>query len=344
MASSPITLFCLVLSVAMRAPWWACILATVASYILAYYTIKHYLWKYVIFRIKPLYQLLLSKDIITSKLSETLRKKVNSDIVDDIQENLDHLLTFGDSEIERLKKREQERSDFLGAIAHEIRTPIFNIQGYAEALINGGLEDTEVNRKFIDRILRSINRLSGLIEDIDKVSYYESGGVVIEKEPFDIVELIHEITDTNIILAAKYNIRFKVNTGTFSSNHPLIVYADRLRIGQVLNNIVMNAITFSNDGGVVEIGFVDMFDKILVEVTDKGKGIPPQDLPRIFNRLYRVDKSRSRSQGGLGLGLSMVKAIIDTHNENITVRSKVGEGTTFSFTLSKQDSRQQKSA
>ena len=319
-----------------RNPWWMCLVIGVCAFLITYGISKFFFRQYVVFRIKPLYQLLLSKDIATSRLSKALRNKVDDDVVDDIQDNLDHLISFSSSEIERLRGKDDERTEFLAGVFHEIRTPIFNIEGFAQTLIDGGLEDGEVNRKYLANIVKSAQRLTALVEDIDKLSRYETGGAVMYKDYFDIVDAVKEAVDMTTMRANTKNIKLHVDKSTFPHRKPIMVYADRLRISQLLEELLRNAIFFGHDGGNITVSFVDMFDKVLVAVEDDGIGIPGKDLPYLFDQFYRVDKSRSREHGGNGVGLTGAKRIIDLHEENMTVRSEVGVGSTFSFTLTKK--------
>ena len=316
--------------------WWECIIIAAAAFLSIMLASKFIFSRYVLFRIKPLYQLMLSKDIHTSRLSKELRKRVGDEMVDDIHDSLENLLGASDSELDRLRQKEMERTEFLNAVFHEIRTPIFNIEGYTQTLLDGALEDPEVNRKFLERTMRSARRLSVMVEDIDRIARYEAGGgMIMYKEDFDILDLVYEVIDVNIVYSQEKNIKFKVSTATFPARGPIMVHADRLRISQVLDSIFRNAIQFNNYDGTVTVSFIDMFDKILVETTDSGIGIPAKDQPRIFEKFYRVDKSRSSESGGPGLGLYATKGIIDAHGENITARSEEGVGTTFSFTILK---------
>ncbi|MDL2230372.1 HAMP domain-containing histidine kinase [Alistipes sp. OttesenSCG-928-L06] len=316
--------------------WPICLLVAAATGGLMFLGAGLAVRRYMILRIKPLYQLMLSKDIVTSRLTKELRERACDDVVQDVQRALDQLVGLDHDELERLKQKEKDRTEFLTAIFHEIRTPIFNIEGYTQTLLDGGLDDPEVNRTYLERTIRSVNRLAELVEDIDRIARYESGGVVLYKEPFCIVEVVDEVIDALIVSSQSKNVRYVFDTTGFPSRGPILVYADRLRISQAVEELLSNAIRYSPLNGQIRIVFLDMYDKILVEVSDQGVGIPPADIPRIFEPLYRVDKSRSRSGGGSGLGLTGVKRTIEAHDENATVRSEVGKGTTFSFTLRKR--------
>jgi two-component system, OmpR family, phosphate regulon sensor histidine kinase PhoR len=235
-------------------------------------------------------------------------------------------------EIDQLKNQEEYRKEFIGNVSHELKTPIFNIQGYILTLLEGGLEDEKINRDYLMRAERSVERMINIVEDLDTVTRLESRQLIMEFIRFDINEVAKEVAEMNDITAGSKNIQIKIKNRT---DRPVLVYADKDRIRQVMNNLVVNSIKYGRQGGLTEIRWYDMEENILVEVSDNGIGIPSEHLPRLFERFYRVDKSRSRESGGSGLGLSIVKHILEAHNQTINVRSTKGAGSTFSFTLEK---------
>jgi two-component system phosphate regulon sensor histidine kinase PhoR len=240
-----------------------------------------------------------------------------------------------DNQVEELKKlREMERyrKDFLGNVSHELKTPIFNIQGYLLTLLGGGLEDESINRLYLKRGEKSINRLISIVEDLDSIARLESGEFKVNPEPFNLVQVLEEVIDYMEMPARQRTIRTTIEGG---SKKAIWVKADRKLIVEVIENLVNNSIKYGKQGGKTTIGFVDRGKRILVNITDNGIGIAEKDLPRIFERFFRVDKSRSRESGGTGLGLSIVKHTLHAHQQTITVRSKVGSGSTFTFTLDK---------
>ena len=286
--------------------------------------------KYVAYKLKPIYSIVLSRDVHTNEILSELKDKR----VENIGEELTAWADTNDKEIARLKEAEQFRKQYLGNVAHELKTPIFNIQGYISTLLDGGLEDELINRKYLERAEKSIDRLINIVNDLDTISKLENSMNKFNLEKFDIVALAKEIAEQAEIEADKKHIRISVK-GVENLPSPFWVLADKHYIGQVLVNLIINSIRYGKEGGQTRIRFRDMLDKILVEVEDNGLGIGKEDLPRIFERFYRTDKGRSREQGGTGLGLAIVKHIIEAHGERISVRSEPGVGSTFSFTLKK---------
>ena len=286
--------------------------------------------KYVAYKLKPIYSIVLSRDVHTNEILSELKDKR----VENIGEELTAWADTNDKEIARLKEAEQFRKQYLGNVAHELKTPIFNIQGYISTLLDGGLEDELINCKYLERAEKSIDRLINIVNDLDTISKLENSMNKLNLEKFDIVALAKEIAEQAEIEADKKHIRISVK-GVENLPSPFWVLADKHYIGQVLVNLIINSIRYGKEGGQTRIRFRDMLDKILVEVEDNGLGIGKEDLPRIFERFYRTDKGRSREQGGTGLGLAIVKHIIEAHGERISVRSEPGVGSTFSFTLKK---------
>lgn len=296
-------------------------------FIVTFFSALYFIRRYVNFRIRPLYQILLSKNLRLRDLPQ------NVDLVEDIQEKLTSWADTSAEEIARLRRSDEFRKDYIGNVAHELKTPLFSIQGYIHTLLEGGLKDNTVNRRFLERAEQNVERLISLSLDLDELALYESGKFELEIEQFDMVQLAREVAQSFDYEAAQKGIRFII--GSEDAQPPVFVCSERKRIGQVTLNLISNAIKYGREGGTIRINFIDGFDKIVVEVEDNGIGIAKEHLPLIFERFFRADKSRSRAQGGTGLGLSIVKQIIDAYDETITVRSKLDEGTTFSFTVSK---------
>lgn len=236
-----------------------------------------------------------------------------------------------ENEIALLKKLEIYRKEFLGNVSHELKTPIFNIQGYVLTLLDGGIEDDTINRKYLGRAEKSIDRMISIIDDLEAISQLETGELELEEERFDVVELVRDVLDAQELKATAKGIILSLQKDI----EPFFVVADKFRIRQVLVNLIVNSIKYGKEYGETQVRFYAQAGRISVEVADNGVGIPEEHLPRLFERFYRVDKSRSRDQGGTGLGLSIVKHIIEAHDQNITVMSTKKNGTVFSFTLNK---------
>ena len=310
--------------------WWITLCTSVGVFVVVALAALFIIRKYVAYKLKPIYSIVFSRDVHTREILTELKDKH----VENISEELTAWADTNDKEIARLKEAEHFRKQYLGNVAHELKTPIFNIQGYISTLLDGGLEDELINRKYLERAEKSIDRLIDIVNDLDTISKLESNMTRLKMESFDIAAMTREIAEQAEIEADKKGIKIQVR-GADSLPSPFWVCADKHFVGQVLVNLIINSIRYGKEGGVTRIKFRDMLDKILVEVEDNGVGIAKEDVPRIFERFYRTDKGRSREQGGTGLGLAIVKHIIEAHGERINVRSELGVGTTFSFTLKK---------
>ncbi|RZN79681.1 MAG: sensor histidine kinase, partial [Winogradskyella sp.] len=236
-------------------------------------------------------------------------------------------------EIETLKVREEYRKEFLGNVSHELKTPLFTVQGYIETLLDGAMDDEKIRKKYLSRASKGVERLTYILKDLDMITKLEVGDLSLDFEEFDIVELVQNVFDLYEMKALKKNI-----TLTFDTDYPNPIYvnADKDRIQQILSNLVVNSIKYGLERGTTEISIENLIkNKVIVRVTDNGEGISKEHIARLFERFYRVDKSGSRKEGGSGLGLSIVKHIIEAHNERIYVESEIGVGSEFSFTLEK---------
>lgn len=237
-------------------------------------------------------------------------------------------------EIAMLKANEKYRKEFLGNVSHELKTPLFNIQGYISTLIDGGMDDEEINMKYLERAEKNLNRLISIVEDLGVISKVESGELKLQYDTFDVVTLVEEVFDLYEMKAKARNIQLSFSN---KPKNPVMVTADKTRIFEVISNLVVNSINYGRDNGSTSIGIFDIETKWLIEVQDNGIGIAEDQLQRVFERFFRVDKSRSSKSGGTGLGLAIVKHLIEAHGELITVKSKLDKGTTFSFTLRKAE-------
>lgn len=310
--------------------WTAAVIVPLSTFSIVMFVALFIIRKYVSYKLKPIYSIVLSRDVHTGEIFSQLKDKR----VVDIGKELTAWADTNDKEIAQLKEVEQFRKQYLGNVAHELKTPIFNIQGYISTLLDGGLEDELINRKYLERAEKSIDRLINIVNDLDTISKLESSMNRLNTERFDIVALAKEIAEQAEMEADKKGIKILVK-GAENLPSSFWVMADKHYVGQVIVNLIINSIRYGKEGGETRIRFRDMLDRILVEVEDNGLGITKEDIPRVFERFYRTDKGRSREQGGTGLGLAIVKHIVEAHGERISVRSEAGVGSTFSFTLKK---------
>ncbi len=238
-------------------------------------------------------------------------------------------------EIDTLKIREEYRKDFLGNVSHELKTPLFTVQGFIETLLDGAIDDKSVRQKYLQRANKAVDRLIYIVKDLDLITKLEAGEMTVALEKFDIVELIGNVFDLLEMKAVKKKISLVFD---IDYPHPIMVNAEREKIEQVLTNLLVNSIKYGNENGTTEVSVENLIqNKAIIRVTDNGEGISQQHLTRLFERFYRVDSSRSRKEGGSGLGLAIVKHIIEAHGEKIYVESVVGVGSEFSFTLEKAE-------
>lgn len=296
----------------------------------AYFIIIFYLKKYIYRKIKLIY-----KTIHKHKLSANEKNNdvdISKNIIDEVEKEVLEWADNQKKEIDKYKSWAEYRRKFVGDISHELKTPIFNVQGYVHTLLDGGLKDEKVNVSFLEKAAKNIHRLHTIVEDLEAISRLESGELMLEMQNFDIKELAEEVFEDLEIKANEKNISLEFKEGAAANYN---VRADRESIRQILMNLVHNSIKYGNENGRTKLGFYDMDKNILIEVADNGIGIPKKHLRHVFDRFYRVDKSRSRAQGGSGLGLSIVKHIIEGHQQTINVRSTAQVGSTFGFTLKK---------
>ncbi|SFT01194.1 sensor histidine kinase [Sphingobacterium wenxiniae] len=286
--------------------------------------------RFIYKRIRNIYKLIhnlkLGKD-----LKAALGEQIVDDPVTDAEREVRIWASQKASEIEKLQEQAKFRKEFLSNISHEFKTPLFATQGYIETLQDGMIDDEpEMAKNFLEKASRNLDRLSYLIQDLDEITKLETGIIALNIEKFDINTLIMECIEDLEDKAARNNIKIKFEK---KANVPHIVKADRKRIQQVLINLIDNSIKYGKRGGVTKIAIYQIFEQLLVEVTDNGVGIEEKNLPRVFERFYRTDSSRSREIGGSGLGLAIVKHIVEAHEQNVNVRSTEGIGTTFGFTV-----------
>ena len=303
------------------------VLLVILIFIISFLIIQSRIEVFIYGKIKNLY-----KDLNIIDSISLSKPNVSTDM-NSLMQNINEFSKDKKLEIESLKVQEEFRKEFIGNVAHELKTPIFTIQGYIENLIDGAVENELLRDKFLNRAQISVERLIYIIKDLDMITKLESGSQNLEVTSFDLNKLIKNIFDQLEIQAQKKEIKLTFNTNYSES---ILVNADRDKIHQVITNLIINSIKYGTFKGTTEISLESLTtEKLIVRVTDNGEGILNEHLPRLFERFYRVDQSGSRKEGGSGLGLSIVKHIIDAHNENIYIESKLGIGSEFSFTLSK---------
>jgi len=296
-------------------------------YFVSFITLQVRIEKFIYKRIKKIYDdvaLLESSTLTTYPITTDMRT---------LTAEIEKFAKDKKIEIDTLKIREEYRKDFLGNVSHELKTPLFTVQGYLETLLDGAIEDKNVRRKYVQRANKAVDRLIYIVKDLDLITKFEVGDLRLEKQDFNVIELIQSVFDLLEMKASKNNI---VLTFDLPYDKPIMVYADREKIRQVLTNLLVNSIKYGNDNGTTEVSVENLVrNKVIVRVTDNGDGIPKEHIPRLFERFYRVDQSGSRKEGGSGLGLAIVKHVIEAHGEKMYVESVVDVGSEFSFTLEK---------
>ena len=295
-------------------------------FVLSFLIIQVRLRKLFFERVRQIY-----KDLEFESDSLIQTSVIDSDM-NSFAKDLEEFVKIKRAEIESLKKEDLYRKEFVGNVAHELKTPLFSIEGYISNLLDGAMDDKELLKKYLKRAEKSVDRLTYIIKDLDLITQLESLTLKLQITSFDIVKLTEEIIEDLEISASKKNIKIIFNK---IYDNEILVDADRNRIEQVLTNLITNSINYGAEKGTTEISFESDEKNIMIKVNDNGEGISEENMPRLFQRFFRVDVSRSRSQGGSGLGLAIVKHIIDAHNENIYVQSTVGIGSEFSFSLKK---------
>lgn len=303
------------------------VLNTVIIFLISFFALQYRIEKFIYKRIKKIYDdvALLESTTLTSDPITTDMRTLTAEIEKFAQDKK--------IEIDTLKIREEYRRYFLGNVSHELKTPLFTVQGYLETLLDGAMDDKSIRKKYISRANKAVDRLIYIVKDLDLITKLEVGDLRLEKEDFNIIELIQNVFDLLEMKAAKKNI---VLTFDHTYEQAIMVNADMEKIQQVLTNLLVNSIKYGNDNGTTEVSVEDLVkNKLIIRVTDNGEGIPKQHIPRLFERFYRVDQSGSRREGGSGLGLAIVKHVIEAHEEKIYVESAPDVGSEFSFTLEK---------
>jgi len=315
---------------AVKPVWWMLAVAFVVVYLGSFGLILYTLQRFIYRKIKLIYKFIYQTK--ASKREEFYYKNILPQKgIDAVREDVEQWARQRKAEIEVLKKNEAYRKEFLQNLSHELKTPIFAIQGYVETLLNGALDNPAVNKKFLQNTAKNTERLVNLVGDLDEISKLEMGEQKLYKKNFVIQELMKEVYESLSIKSDEKSIRCVIKKGC---ELPLTVNADKEKIRQVLINLVDNAIKYGRQEGTIEASFYKVDgERVLIEISDEGVGIAEAHLPRIFERFYRTDHARNRKIGGSGLGLSICKHIIEAHGQTIHVRSKPDVGSTFGFTL-----------
>lgn len=299
--------------------------------LISYWVIQTYIERYIYDHIKVIYKLIHNHKV--KKSNQKHPNKNNSESIQSVHEEVMDWSREYEQEISQLKQLEKYRKEYIGNISHELKTPLFAILGYVSTLIEGGIDDPNINTKYLDRSEKNINRLIDIVNELETISQLESGELKLNKKRFNIKDLIDDLIESYEMKAEKKGIRIYYGK---NYDRPIYVNADKAQIERLISNLLNNAIKYGYaNTGKVKISFFDMDKNLLIEITDNGPGINKDDLPRIYERFYRTEKARSRELGGTGLGLAIVKHIIEAHKQSIYTRSTIGIGTTFGFTLEK---------
>ena len=332
--SLAITLVILVLAIGLL--WYTDILAdnvlplfggTIALFVVSFAIIQSRIDHFIYRRIKKIYD-----DVSLLESSSFTSKPIATDMAT-LTAEIEKFAEDKKIEIDTLKIREEYRKEFLGNIAHELKTPLFTVQGYILTLLDGAMDDKNIREKYLKRANKGVERLIYIIKDLDLITKLEIGDMNLDRDDFDIVEVVRNVFDLLEIKASKSKINLMFD---MEYDAPIMVNADKEKIQQVISNLLVNSIKYGHSGGTTEVSIENLIrNKVIVRITDNGEGIPEEHIPRIFERFYRVDKSGSRKEGGSGLGLSIVKHILEAHDEKIYVESDVDVGSEFSFTLEK---------
>jgi len=307
--------------------WLHTLLFALICFVICFVIVQIRVERFIYRRIKRIYD-----DVSLLESTSFSSKPVTTDMRTLVQE-IEKFAEGKKVEIDTLKIREEYRKDFLGNVSHELKTPLFTVQGYILTLLDGAMKDKKLRKKYLQRANKGVERLIYIVKDLDLITKLEAGELKLEREDFDIIELIQNTFDLLEMKAARKEISL---TFDMDYTEPIYVNGDKEKIQQVISNLLVNSVKYGLPKGTTEVSVENLIkNKVIVRVTDNGGGIPKQHIPRLFERFYRVDQSGSRNEGGSGLGLSIVKHIVEAHDEKIYVESEVDVGSEFSFTLEK---------
>jgi two-component system phosphate regulon sensor histidine kinase PhoR len=299
----------------------------ISLYLFSFFVIQYRVEVFIYRRVKKIYD-----DVSFLESSSFLKQPITTDMAT-LTKEVKKFATDKKMEIETLKVREEYRREFIGNVSHELKTPLFTVQGYLLTLLDGAMNDKSIRKKYLQRAEKGVERLIYIVQDLDMITKLESGELNLNITTFNILEIVQNVFDLLEMKAEKKNIMMSFDNKYL---RPIMVLGDSGKIQQLLANLIVNSIKYGKQNGNIEVGVEEIANnKILVRVVDNGEGIRAEHIPRLFERFYRVDKSGARSEGGSGLGLSIVKHIIEAHDEKISVSSEYGKGSEFSFTLEK---------
>jgi two-component system phosphate regulon sensor histidine kinase PhoR len=305
-----------------------CLVFALSMATFSFFVIQYRVEKFIYRRVKKIYD-----DVSFLESTTFINQPITTDMAT-LTKQVKKFATDKKLEIESLKVREEYRREFMGNVSHELKTPLFTVQGYLSTLLDGAMDDKKVRKKYLERAEKGVERLVYIVKDLDMIAKFEMGEMNLELSKFNIVDLIQNVFDLLEMNADKKNIILMFDR---KYNKAINVFADKDKIQQVVTNLVMNSIKYGKENGTTEITIEHLVDsKLIVRIRDNGEGIEKQYLSRIFERFFRVDKSGARSEGGSGLGLSIVKHIIEAHGENIYLESEFRKGSEFSFTIEKE--------
>jgi two-component system phosphate regulon sensor histidine kinase PhoR len=336
--NTAILLLFLLLGIKLFAPadwlsWWLVLLLPLFNLLTSYLSMFEALRRFIYRKIKLIYKAIHT--LKAPKTADPLQVDMRNHVIDQVEREVVVWAVDWTQEIKYLKKAEIFRKEFISNVSHELKTPIFNIQGYLYTLLDDEDGDVEIQKKYLQRAVDNVERMANIVADLNEIARLENGQIKLDISRFDICQLAHSVMDDLEMLAAQHQIRLEFKE---EIRQPSWVLADSQRIHQVLTNLISNSIKYGKEKGKTLIAFYDWEGLLWVEISDNGKGIEEEHLPRVFERFYRTDKARARHEGGSGLGLAIVKHIIEAHNQTVHVRSRINVGTTFAFTLQKDKS------
>ena len=311
----------------LHLPFYFLLLFLVALFIFSFFVLQYRVENFIYKRVKKIYD-----DVSLLDNTDFRNQSITTDM-ETLTNEVQKFARDKKMEIESLKVREEYRREFLGNVSHELKTPLFTVQGYLLTLLDGAMDDKNIRKKYLQRAEKGVERLVYIVNDLDMITRLEMDTIGIDSSVFNIVDVIQNVLDLLEMRASKKNILL-----TFDMKYvrPIYVEADLEKIQQVITNLVENSIKYGKENGTTEVSIEDFVNnKVIIKVIDNGEGIEKHHIPRLFERFYRVDKSGARSEGGSGPGLAIVKHIIERHNEKINVESEFGKGSEFSFTLEK---------